>query len=94
MCPGQPREGEGREEGEQSQRREGGGKRGEGGGRLFLAPECRHLVREEEEKEGGGESSIPNHQRWHAKCTKLSWNMYTHCVHIFALLAPIFMLSR
>ncbi len=29
---------------------------------------------------------IPNHQWWYAKW-KLSWNMYTHCIHVFARLA-------
>ncbi len=37
---------------------------------------------------------VPNHQRWHAKW-KLRWNiLYTHCIHVFARLAPICMLSR
>ncbi len=40
----------------------------------------------------------PTNQRWHAK-RKLSWNtyafgIYPHCIHVFARLVPICMLSR
>ena len=37
---------------------------------------------------------LPNHQRWYVKW-KLSWNIYrTHCIHVFARLAPICTLSQ
>ena len=38
--------------------------------------------------------NISNHQRWYAECWNVGkcWN--AHCIHVFARLAPICMLSR
>ena len=36
---------------------------------------------------------LPNHQLWHAKCQS-SVGTCTHCIHVFAHLAPTRMLSR